>query len=102
MNGDSHSNLNVNHIGMELSINWKKLKATLNAEASRKRSHSQSSYEARSPKRKQPPAPAPKPSKKLKLNKTHMEIDIAPEQVNEGLLKRYCLLGLIYSVVLNH
>jgi hypothetical protein len=76
---------------MELSANWKKLKATLEAEAPRKLLPKNSYHQTKTLKRKQqPPAPATRPEKKAKIDHRRiMDGDFATERVNEGLSEGY-------------
>ncbi len=73
---------------MELSANWKKLKATLSAETPRKQLSKQSDRGTKILKRKRPAALVSRPANKLKIDKSSMENDIAGERVNEGLCER--------------
>jgi len=72
---------------MELSANWKKLKATLEAEAPKKVLPKHSYPGTKILKRKQqPPAPATRTDKKAKIDhRRTMNGDVATERVNEGL-----------------
>lgn len=68
---------------MELSANWKKLRATFSADP-KKRSSKQFDHERKILKRKQPPTPISKPSKQTKIDKPGMDGKRATELVNGG------------------
>lgn len=77
---------------MELSANWKKLKATLNVEATRKTSAQQANYDRKILKRKRPAAPVSRPEKKPNIGRSSMDGDVAKERINKGLSERYVIL----------
>jgi hypothetical protein len=79
---------------MELSANWKKLKATLSAEAPKKLLPKHSYLATKILKRKQqPPGPVSRTGKKAKIDHRTMDDDIATERINEGLSEGHVRLS---------
>jgi hypothetical protein len=72
-----------NKIDMELSANWKKLRATFSADP-KKRSSKQFDHEKKTLKRKQPPTPISRRGKQTKIDKPSMDEKRATELVNGG------------------
>lgn len=86
---------------MELSANWKRLKATFSAEEPKKQLPKQSDHGKKILKRKQPPASVSRLGKKPKITRPSMDVDIATEIVNEGLSERYVVALLKIRALLN-
>ncbi len=74
---------------MELSANWKKLKATLSVEAPKKTLAQQANRDRKILKRKRPLASVSRPEKRSHIGRSSMDGDIATERINEGLSERY-------------
>jgi hypothetical protein len=85
---------------MELSANWKKLKATLQAEAPKRQTSKHFDHGTRILKRKHSPAAVSRPIKKPKIDRPGMEDEIATERVNDGLSER-CVTRRLKSWVLS-
>jgi hypothetical protein len=73
---------------MELSANWKKLKATLTAGSAEKKVGKKVAHERKNLKRKEPPSSEPASGKRPKIEKVGMDGAAATEQVNEGLSEK--------------
>lgn len=88
-------------INMELSVNWKKLKATLDAGTTKIQISKQLDHETSGRKRKQPPSSGHKTARKLAsrhagdgvardmTNEYSIDSHIGMERVNAGLSERY-------------
>ena len=76
---------------MELSANWKKLKATLSAEAPKKTLTNRPGYGRKILKRNRPQVSVSKLGKKLMIEKPSIGLENTAERVNEGLSQRYIL-----------
>ena len=86
---------------MELSANWKKLKATLSVEAPKKTLLQQSNHNRKILKRKRPLASVSRPEKKPRTGRPSMDGDIATERINEGLSERHVTLLPMFCARLN-